>query len=182
MKQTSGLLPALGRSLTGAMPEAGDSELSLPNILLPSLEACFPQQWQTNPGAGSSNNTEFTESFAAFLTIDRAIAGGSQTTRLGLLREGYWEWTLFSMMGIPAALDGMTIYYNFMSYPDLTGLQTNAVFSEIGSGAIRVIQDQRVFRFLIPRGFVYRIETNVNNTSGATAYIGRVFMQFRRLA
>lgn len=182
MKQTSGLIPSLGRSLEGGTPENGDTELSIPAVHLPVLDACYPMQAGQNLAAGSTFNIEYRESFAVDWLIDRAAAGGSQTTRLGYLMAGYWEWTTHWHIGTPAAGNSVSLQYNFMTWPDLNGLQLVNVFQSFGSGAIQVLHGNHSFKFLIPKGHAYRITAIVDNTAGTTSWLVRFFTQFRRLA
>lgn len=183
MRQTSGLLPALGRSLDGALPEPGDTDLSIPAALIPVLEASFPQQAAQNLAGGSSFDIEYLESFSVDWNIDRAAGGGAQTTRMGYLMPGLWDVTVFATLGVPILGNSFVLYYNFMDYPDLNGLQTVNILNFFGNGgSIQFYSLERHFRVLIPKQRVYRIEAIVNNTAGASTFAVRLFTHFRRLA
>lgn len=169
MKIASSLLSTLGIVASRAAPEGGDTELQVPNALLPVVSLPLPPLRGVDITAGSGGpSSPEKDSYVGGYVADRAPAAGAINADV-LLRIGPGLWEVFFNIFylIPAAANDFTVE-GVLGTVSGSGGGAMKFLSVTAPGAIIHGSKDFAFRIALAKGHSFKIFTNLDNTAGAT--------------
>lgn len=171
MKLQNTLLGSLGRSLSLAMPEVGDSDMQVPAALLPTIEAAFTHNPFVSPTPGSATDTFPRESFWLSFNRTRAAAAANEDTVLFCLSEGIWQVSYQYFATMPAAFTFCGIGTVLRLINPSTLLQIGDFPPRIGTATGAIFRDTMdlTHTFNIPLNQFIRFTLSMDNTGAATS-------------
>lgn len=168
MRVASSLLSSLGIVAGRAIPEAADTDLNVPNAVLPVVQVPMPPFKGVSITAGSGGpTTPELDSYVGGYVADRAPAAGAildTTLRIG---QGLWEVTFLVTYVIPAAVTEFTLE-GVLGTVSGSGGGALKFFGISAPGAIMFGSKDFQFRIALAKGHSFKIFTSLDNTAGAT--------------
>lgn len=179
---TTRLLPSLGLSVQDALPEQGDSDLSVPSVIVPVASIPLSLSPKPQPAAGTSTVTPWNDSGLSSFTQTLAAAAGLSTTRLWSLTDGFWRFRVDWDLLAPAT--AITVQDLIASYGDANvGLMPFQLFGWNGSvSGVWPTSGWWEGTFVLPRGHIFRADLRQNNTAGSSVMIASVKWHASKLA
>jgi hypothetical protein len=166
VKTQFGLAPTLGLLQQLSSPELGDSDVTIPSVMLPVLEV--PASWSGYVGltAGSVAPGVMNQTVAVGINLTRNAAAGLQTTRVLDLGQGLWRVFMSISASIPAINDGCDVTFG-MRAPS-GAIINGGMIRFLETGARYYGARDIEFRIPVPVNHRYVCDIDMDNTGGAT--------------
>jgi hypothetical protein len=182
VRQQSGLFPSYQRALQGAQLQAGDSDISFPDVIINSLEPAYAHSPHEQVAPGGTFGDVSRASFIQSLSLTRTAAAGLQDTDIFVLSQGVWDLSLDWELVLPVAVTSCFCFISFQKDDFSIGFQLANLWNARATGAIIKSNFSQHHKLLVPLGTVMKFTVEVDNTAGATNMFVSGFFNCRRLS
>jgi hypothetical protein len=183
MKLQGSALSGLALALQRAFPQQGDTDLSVPPIILNSLEVPEPiiQGFSFGTGIGLGTALLMPSSFLAGYNLQKAVAAGLTTDLIARLDAGVWRIDISWHFEVAVNSNLVQLYYQLLTPSGSGGGQAYIFNRSQPSFGNTQLAGYQTMKVTIPKGTEWRLECDANNAAGTNVCTGGVGLNAQKL-